>query len=76
MAVRLWAELSVMVQVPVPVHEPPLQPVNVDPPDGEAVNVTVVPVGNMPEQPLVLQDSPAGELLTVPVPPPLNEIDS
>ena len=41
-AVTDWAEFIVTLQVPVPEH-PPLQPVNVDPPLGVAVNVTAVP---------------------------------
>jgi hypothetical protein len=42
-AVTDCAALIVTTQLPVPEHAP-LQPANVDPADGEAVNVTDVPV--------------------------------
>jgi hypothetical protein len=45
-AVTEVAAFIVTVQVPVPV-QPPLQPVNVDPAAGVAVNVTVVPFVNV-----------------------------
>jgi hypothetical protein len=50
-SVKSWAKFAVMdvfalivtVQVPVPVHGEPLQPVNAKPAAGVAVNVTLVP---------------------------------
>jgi len=68
-AVTDVAAFSVTAQVPVPVHPPPLQPVNVEPVAGAAVRVTMVPVVNDVEQ-VVPQEMPAGELVTVPVPAP------
>jgi hypothetical protein len=59
-----------VVQVPVPVHPPPLQPANIDPDDGVAVSVTILPVGNEALQ-LFPQLIPAGVLVTVPVPVPI-----
>jgi len=59
----------VTAQVPVPVHPPPLQPVNVDPAAGVAVKVTAVPLAKAAEQ-VAPQEMPAGALATVPVPAP------
>ena len=59
----------VTVQVPVPEHPPPDQPVNVEPDPGVAVNVTCVPTSNGAEQ-VLPQSIPAAELITVPDPPP------
>jgi hypothetical protein len=42
-AVTVVVAARVTAHVPVPVHPPPLHPENVDPADGTAVNVTVVP---------------------------------
>ena len=57
------------VHVPVPVHPPPLQPVNVDPVAGVAVKVTAVPLPKAAEQ-VVPQEIPAGALEIVPAPVP------
>jgi hypothetical protein len=57
------------VQVPVPEHPPPLQPVNVAVVDGTAVRVTSVPLVNDAEQ-VAPQLMPAGELTTLPGPKP------
>jgi hypothetical protein len=61
-----------VVQVPVPLHPPPLQPANIDPDAAVAVNVTVLPVGNWALSALqvVPQLMPDGLLVTVPVPVP------
>ena len=58
------------VQVPVPLHPPPDQPVKVEPADAAAVSVTLVPVENACEQ-LVPQSMPAGAEVTLPPPVPL-----
>jgi|SRR5689334_1675093 len=58
-----------VVQVPVPLHPPPLQPAKIDPADAVAVSVTELPVGNEALQ-VFPQLMPAGLLVTVPVPPP------
>ena len=42
-AVTVVAAVTVTTHVPVPLHPPPLQPVNVDPAAGAAVSVTAVP---------------------------------
>ena len=42
-AVTICAELSVIVQTPVPVQPPPDQPANVEPTVATAVSVTIVP---------------------------------
>jgi len=67
-AVTEVAALMVTVQVPVP-EQPPLQPLNVEPATGAAVNVTTVPVVKACEQ-VVPHESPAGELVTMPLPVP------
>jgi len=71
-AVTEVAALIVTVQVPVPVHPAPLQPVNVEPAAAAAVNVTTVPLVNDAEQ-VVPQEMPAGLLVTVPLPAPALE---
>jgi len=43
-AVMVVAAFMVTTQDPVPEQPPPLQPVNVDPPAGDAVSVTTVPL--------------------------------
>src|SRR5262245_35726923 len=68
-AVTAVVELSVTVQVPVPVQPAPLQPENAEPTVGVAVNVTAVPATKVEEQ-LAPQAIPAGALLTVPFPDP------
>jgi hypothetical protein len=67
-AVTAVAEVSVIVQVPVPLH-PPFQPVKLDPVAGVAVSVTAVPTAKLPEQ-VAPQLIPAGVLVTVPAPVP------
>src|SRR5215470_149741 len=68
-AVTVVAAFSVTTQVPVPVHPPPLQPVNVEPVCAAAVSVTTVPDVNEVVH-VVPQLMPAGELVTVPTPAP------
>ena len=70
-AVTVVAALSVTVQVPVPEQLLPLQPVKVEPAAGAAVKVTAVPLANAAEH-VVPQEIPAGLLVTVPVPAPLE----
>src|SRR5439155_4021504 len=69
-AVTVVALLSVTVHVPVPEQPPPLQPVNVEPAAGVAVNVTTVPFAYaaMHVEP---HEMPAGLLVTVPIPEPM-----
>jgi hypothetical protein len=69
-AVTAVAAVIVTVQVPVPSHGA-LQPVNVDPVAGVAVNVTWVPLAKLAEQ-VGMQLMPAGVLVTVPVPLPAS----
>jgi hypothetical protein len=61
-----------VVQVPVPLHPPPLQPANIDPDAAVAVSVTELPVGKEALAALqpVPQLMPPGLLVTVPVPVP------
>jgi hypothetical protein len=68
LAVTLWSELTVNMQVPVPEH-PPDQPENTDPEAGVAVSVTWLPAvnGALHVRPQLI---PAGELVTVPAPAP------
>ncbi len=68
-AVTVVAALRVTVQVPVPEHPPPLQPLKVEPAAGLAVSVTAVPLVKLAEQ-VAPQVIPAGELVTVPLPVP------
>src|SRR5262245_41185767 len=58
-----------VVQVPVPLHPPPLQPSKIEPAAAAAVSVTELPVGNEALQ-VFPQLMPPGLLVTVPVPPP------
>jgi hypothetical protein len=71
-AVTVVAALSVTVQVPVPEHAPPLQPVKLEPAAGAAVKVTAVPLANAAAH-VVPQEMPAGLLVTVPLPAPALE---
>src|SRR5207249_6592909 len=68
-AVTVVAALRVTVQVPVPEHPPPLQPVKVEPAAGVAVNVTAVPLAKLAVQ-VAPQLIPTGALVTVPLPVP------
>jgi len=68
-AVTVVAALTVTVQVPVPEQPPPLQPLKMEPAAGAAVSVTEVPVANAAEQ-VAPQETPAGALVTVPLPAP------
>ena len=68
-AVTVWSELIVTVQVPVPEHPPPDHPPNVDPLFGVAVSLTWVPALKPFEQ-STPQAIPAGLLLTPPDPVP------
>src|SRR5207247_1428873 len=68
-AVTVVAALRVTVQVPVPEHPPPLQPVKVEPAAGAAVNVTAVPLAKLAAQ-AAPQLVPAGAWVTCPLPAP------
>src|SRR5438094_7936356 len=68
-ALTVVAALTVTVQVPVPTQPPPLQPAKVEPAAGAAVKVTAVPLANAAEQ-VAPQETPAGALVTVPLPAP------
>jgi len=70
-AMTVVAAVRASVQVPVPLHPPPLQPVKVEPDAGVRFRVTTVPLGKFPEQ-LAPQLIPAGVLVIVPVPVPLG----
>src|SRR5215468_1373536 len=61
--------LITTTHVAVPLHPLPLQPPNVDPADGVAVNVTVVPLVKLKLQ-VAPQAIPGGLLVTVPSPTP------
>ena len=63
------AALIVNVQVPVPLHPPPLQPAKDEPPVGVAVSVTCCPELKLALQ-VTAQLMPLGLLVTVPLPPP------
>ncbi len=65
--VLFWS--TVTVQVPVPEHPPPDQPVKIDPEDAEAVSVTTVPESYDSLQ-SVPQLIPDGELVVLPLPLP------
>ena len=71
LAVTVVAAVIVTTQVLVPVQPPPLQPVNVEPAAGVAVNVIAVPLAKLAEQ-VGWQLMPAGLLVTVPVPVPAS----
>src|SRR5438093_355575 len=70
-AVTVCAALIVTVQVPVPEQPPPLQPEKVEPAAGAAVKVTEVPLAYVAAQ-VAPQAMPAGALVTVPLPAPLE----
>jgi hypothetical protein len=62
--------VRVTAHAPVPVH-PPDQPTNVEPGEGEAVNVTDVPLAKLALH-VVPQMIPDGLLVMVPVPAPAS----
>jgi hypothetical protein len=68
-AVTAFAALIVTVQVPVPGHPASLQPVKVEPVEGVAVSVTIIPwsYDSLQSPP---QSIPAGLLVTPPEPLP------
>src|SRR5438093_13660273 len=66
-ALTVVAALTVTVQVPVPTQPPRRQPLKVEPAAGAAVSVTEVPLANAAEQ-VAPQETPAGALVTVPLP--------
>src|SRR5262247_2410708 len=65
-AVTDCAALIVTAQEPVPVQQPPLQPVKLEPAAGVAVRVTAVPLANVEEH-VAPHVMPAGALGMVPV---------
>src|SRR5262245_38468436 len=71
-AVTVAAAFIVTVQVPAPVHPPPLQPLKVEPAAAAAVRVTIVPFAYDAEH-VLPQLMPVGELVTVPLPAPALE---
>src|SRR5437867_1779540 len=73
-AVTDWAALIVTMQLPVPLHPPPHQPMNADPLAGMAVKVTDVPLANDALH-AAPQSMPAGLLVTVPLPLPVFVTD-
>src|SRR5207247_4372930 len=66
-AVTVVAAMRVTVQVPVPEHPPPLQPVKVEPAAGVALRVITVPLAKLAVH-VAPQLIPAGALVTVPLP--------
>jgi hypothetical protein len=68
-AVTVVAAVNVTTHVPVPVHPPPLHPVNVEPSAGLAISVTCVPLAKLAEH-VDPQLIPDGLLVTVPDPVP------
>ena len=68
-AVTVTSELSVTVQIPAPVHPPPLQPENTEPLAATAVRATLVSLAKLAEH-VLPQLIPVGPLVTVPVPVP------
>ena len=68
-AVTVWSAFITTLHEPFPLHPPPLQPVNVEPPVGAAVSTTVLPIGKSAAQ-VVPQEIPLGLLVTVPAPVP------
>ena len=66
-AVTPLLALMFTVQVPVPAHPLPLQPLKTNPDAGEALSVTAVPFRKVAEQ-VAPQLMPAGELRTDPEP--------
>jgi hypothetical protein len=69
-AVTLWLLDTAILQAPVPVHAP-LQPVKTEPDAGTAARLTVEPELNVAEQ-VAPQFTPAGRLVTAPVPVPAS----
>ena len=69
-AVTDAAPVMLTAQVLVPEQPPPLQPAKVEPADGAAVSVTVLPWPNDAEQ-VAPQLMPAGDDVTVPAPVPV-----
>jgi hypothetical protein len=69
-AVTLVLAAKVTVQVPVPLHPPPDQPVNVELVPAVAVSVTAVPLAKLALH-VAPQLMPAGMLLIDPVPVPV-----
>jgi hypothetical protein len=69
------AAFTVTVQEPVPLQPPPLQPLNIEPTAGAAVRVRAVPLVNVAEH-VAPQLTPAGELVTVPLPLPVLVTES
>src|SRR5262247_4677060 len=65
-AVTDCAALIVTAQEPVPVQQPPLQPVKLEPAAGAAVSITAVPLANEAEH-VAPHGMPAGALGMVPV---------
>ena len=68
-AVTEVAAVNVTTHAPVPLHPPPLQPVNNDAPVAAAVRLTELPAVKLARQ-VAPQLIPAGVLVTVPVPAP------
>ena len=71
-AVTVAAAETAMVQAPVPLHPPPLQPAKDEPAAAAAVSTRLVPGVNEPAQ-VAPQLMPAGAEVTVPVPVPAFE---
>jgi hypothetical protein len=71
-AVTVSAAAIVTTQAPVPLHAP-LHPANTDPSDAACVSVTCVPLAKFAVH-VGLQLTPAGALVTVPVPVPASVI--
>jgi len=67
-AVTDWAVFMLTTQLPVP-EQAPHQPPKVEPPAGDCVRVTLVPLGKLALQ-VEPQLMPDGEDVTVPVPLP------
>ena len=67
MAVTVVLADTVVVQVAVPLHPPPLHPVKVEPGPGAAVRVTLVPPGTSSAQ-SIPQLTPGPDTVPVPVP--------
>ena len=68
------APVTVTVQVSVPEQPPPLQPEKIEPPVGEAVSVTLVPLRKADEQ-TAPHRMPGGPLVTLPLPAPVLLIE-
>src|SRR6266851_4375573 len=65
-AVTALGAMTVMAHAHVPLHPPPLQPVNVDPTAGVAASVSTVPLAYVAPH-VVRQLIPAVALVTVPL---------